>query len=60
MTQRNRTTIEFWETDEAWKATEPGGEKELYGRGDTPHEAVAHYAELAAQSVATDGGQTDG
>jgi len=45
--------VEITEQDSGtWKATEPGGEKDIWGHGQTPHEAVAHYAKLA-------GGHTD-
>lgn len=32
--------------DEAWKATEPESDSDLWGRGSTPPEAVKHYCEL--------------
>jgi len=39
------TTIECRQEDGAWKATEPAGEQDVYGRGDNPREAVKHYVE---------------
>lgn len=30
----------------AWKATEPASDTELWGRGDTPSEAVERYCQL--------------
>ena len=42
-----RVTIECRQTDDgAWKAHEPYSPSDLYGRGQTPQAAVAHYAEL--------------
>lgn len=49
-TQKRRTTIEWWPDGDGYKATEPGGDTELYGRGETPPEAVEHYCELIADS----------
>ena len=54
------TTLRLVETDSAVKATEPAADHDLWGRGETPFEAVQHYAtllELANQTpVAADGG----
>jgi len=37
--------VEITEQDSGtWRATEPGGEKDIWGRGETPHKAVADYA----------------
>lgn len=49
---RNRTTIEYWEENNAWHATEPDADHDLVGRGQTAPEAVAHYAELVDDSTA--------
>ena len=32
--------------DGAYKATEEWSERDLYGRGETPHEAIRHYIDL--------------
>lgn len=41
-----RTTIECRRENGAWKATEPAGGSDLFGRGDNPREAVANYLEV--------------
>lgn len=47
MTQKNRTSIEFWQDEDgAWKAREFDANHDLVGRGDSPAQAVAHYGEL--------------
>lgn len=49
--ERFRVTIEIEPTDgNAWKAFEPASESSLYGRGETPPEAVENYA-LALRSA---------
>jgi len=41
------TTLRVEPTGEnAWKATEPESDTDIYGRGSTPPEAVKNYAEL--------------
>ena len=40
-----RTTIKCQRENGAWKATEPAGEQDVWGRGDNPREAVKHYVE---------------
>lgn len=42
---RFRTTIECRRENGAWKATEPASDSQLYGRGDSPREAVSNYVE---------------
>jgi len=39
------TTIRCVKENGAWKATEPAGEQDVYGRGENPREAVTHYIE---------------
>jgi len=39
------TTLKCSKENGAWKATEPAGEQDVYGRGDNPREAVKHYVE---------------
>jgi len=39
------TTIELRKENGAWKATEPAGKQDVYGRGDDPREAVRNYVE---------------
>jgi len=47
-----RTYLEIKPTGEdSWKATEPAGNSDLWGRGATPAEAVQHYAELVGESA---------
>lgn len=42
-----RTVIELEPSgDDAWKATEPKGKQDVYGRGDNPREAVKNYVEV--------------
>jgi|APHM01.1.fsa_nt_gi hypothetical protein len=37
------------ETDDGrYKATEPWGDRQLWGRGKTPHEAIRNYCELTS------------
>ena len=43
---KRRTTIEFWEEEQIWKATEPASDRELIGHGDTPAAAIANYGDL--------------
>lgn len=41
------TTLRVEPTGEThWKATEPEGDNDLWGRGETVTEAVQHYAQL--------------
>lgn len=43
----NYLTFRVRETDDGqYKATEPNTESELYGYGETPHDAIAHYCEI--------------
>jgi hypothetical protein len=45
------------ETDDGrYKATEPWGDRQLWGRGKTPHEAIRNYCELTSLSAGADGG----
>lgn len=39
------TTIRCEPSGDAWKATEPAGDQDVYGRGDNPREAVKNYVE---------------
>lgn len=36
--------------EDHWKATEPAADSDLWGRGETPPEAVEHYAQLVQAS----------
>jgi hypothetical protein len=38
------TSLRLEPSGDAWTATEPEVESDVYGRGDTPLEAVEHYA----------------
>jgi hypothetical protein len=56
---RNRTTIEFWDDGDSWKATEPRSDADLIGRGTTPTEATKHYVELVEDSAPDREGSVD-
>lgn len=42
---RFHTTIECRRDGDAWKATEPAAEGQVFGRGSNPREAVKNYVE---------------
>jgi len=44
--QAFHTNLRIEPSGSGWKATEPDSEQDLYGRGETPPEAVEHYAQL--------------
>lgn len=56
MTQRNRTTIEYWRENESWHAAEPSRDHDLVGRGETPTEAVANYGAAVDLAAGDDKG----
>lgn len=41
-----QTTIKCVRSGDAWKATEPAGETDCWGRGATPRDAVVNYIEV--------------
>lgn len=42
------TNLRIEPSGDGWKVTEPASDQELFGRGQTPPEAVKNYAELIA------------
>jgi len=41
-----RTTLRIEPTGDCWKATERDSDKDLWGRGESPYEAVINYVRL--------------
>jgi hypothetical protein len=52
---RGRATIEWWRDNGAYHATEPDGEREIVGRGETAALAVAHYAQAIEDMAPLEG-----